>query len=256
MINGKRAEGKVALVTGAGSGIGRACAIGFAKEGATVIVTDISSEGGKETVRMINEFNGRALFYKSDITKSTAVKNLINTVVKTFGRLDYACNSAGIEGTPALTADYPEEIWSRVIQVNLTGTWVCMKYEIEQMLTQGRGSIVNVSSILGMVSYANASADVTSKHGLIGLTKTAAIEYAAHGIRVNAVCPGFALTPMLEREGVREGSVYYDVIANLQPLKRIAQPEEIAEAVIWLCSDSSSFVTGHALVVDGGYISQ
>jgi len=249
-------EGKVALVTGASSGIGRACALAFAREGAQVVIGDVSVDGGKETAHLITEAKGEAIFFKSDVSKRANVEALIQTAVRTYGRLDYACNNAGIEGTQALTADYPEEVWNRVLSTNLTGVWLCMKYEIPQMLKQGGGVIVNMSSILGTVGFANASAYVAAKHGLIGLTKTAAIEYATQGIRVNAVCPAFIYTPMLERGGMQEGSELYTAIASLHPVKRMGKPEEVAEAVTWLCSDAASFVTGHAMLVDGGYIAQ
>ncbi len=180
----------------------------------------------------------------------------MTTTVETYGRLDYACNNARIEGTQSLTADYAEEIWNRVIAVNLTGVWLCTKYEIPQMLKQGGGAIVNMASILGMVGFANASAYVAAKHGIIGLTKTAAVEYATQGIRVNAVCPAFIYTPMLERAGMKEGTEPYTMIANLHPLKRMGTPAEVAEVAIWLCSDAASFVTGHAILVDGGYVAQ
>jgi NAD(P)-dependent dehydrogenase (short-subunit alcohol dehydrogenase family) len=173
-----------------------------------------------------------------------------------YDRLDYACNNAGIGGATALTADYPEETWHRVLAINLTGAWLCMKYEIPQMLKQGGGSIVNMASILGTVGFATASAYVTAKHGLIGLTKTAAIEYATQGIRVNAVCPGFIYTPMLEQAGMAEGTELYTTIANLHPVKRMGKPEEVARVVTWLCSDAASFITGDAVLVDGGYVAQ
>jgi NAD(P)-dependent dehydrogenase (short-subunit alcohol dehydrogenase family) len=249
-------DSKVALVTGASLGIGRACALAFAREGAKVVIADVLIDAGEETVHLIKEAKGEAFFFKCDVSKSTDVEALVTTAVGTYGRLDYACNNAGIEGTQALTADYPEEIWNRVIAINLKGVWLCTKYEIPQMLKQGGGAIVNMASILGMVGFANASAYVAAKHGVIGLTKTAAIEYATQGIRVNAVCPGFIYTPMLERAGMKEGTELYTMVANLHPLKRMGTPAEVAEVVIWLCSDAASFVTGHAMLVDGGYVAQ
>ena len=171
-------------------------------------------------------------------------------------RIQWTYLLAVIGGATALTADYPEEIWNRVLAINLTGAWLCMKYEIPQMLKQGGGAIVNMASILGTVGFAAASAYVTAKHGLIGLTKTAAIEYATQGIRVNAVCPGFIYTPMLEQAGMAEGTELYTTIASLHPVKRLGKPEEVAQVVTWLCSEAASFVTGDAVLVDGGYVVQ
>lgn len=181
---------------------------------------------------------------------------MVKTTVETYGRLDFACNNAGIEGTQALTADYPLDMWNRVLAVNLNGVFLCMKYEIPQMLKQGAGAIVNVDSILGKVGFQSASAYVAAKHAVLGLTKTAAIEYAAQGVRVNAVCPGFIATPMLERGGMVEGTEMYKMVSDLHPIKRLGKPEEVAAAVIWLCSDESSFVEGTGLLVDGGYVAQ
>lgn len=247
---------RVALVTGAGSGIGRSIALAFGREGARVVAADILVEGGEETVRLVKEAGGEAIFVKTDVSSAAEVEALIDRTLESYGRLDYACNNAGIEGVLALTADYPEEIWRRVLDINLTGVWLCMKNEILQMLKQGGGAIVNMSSILGLVGYANASAYVAAKHGLIGLTKTAAIEYATQGIRVNAVCPAFIETPMLKRAGLLDNPEFYRAVVELHPVKRLGTPEEVAEAVVWLCSDAASFVTGHALLVDGGYVAR
>ena len=247
---------KVALITGGSAGIGRATALAFAREGARVVIADVDVEGGEGTARLVRTAGGEALFVPTDVSRTTDVRTLVERTVATYGRLDYACNNAGIEGTQAPTADYPEEIWNRVININLTGVWLCMKYEIPQMLTQGGGVIVNMASILGTVGFPNAAAYVAAKHGLIGLTRTAAIEYAPRGIRVNAVCPAFITTPMLDRAGLLTNPEVYATIVNLHPIKRLGKPEEVAEAVIWLCSDAASFVTGHALLVDGGYVAQ
>jgi len=249
-------EGKVALVTGGSSGIGRAAALAFAREGAKVVIADILVEGGKETVQMVEDADGDALFIEADVSKAHGVEAIVNRAVETYGRLDHAFNNAGIEGAQAPTAEYPEEAWHQVISVNLTGVWLCMKYEIQQMLKQEGGAIVNMSSILGKVGFANSPAYEASKHGVIGLTKAAALEYATKNIRVNAVCPGFIKTPMLERAGILSDPDVREQMAGLHPLNRLGQPEEVAEAVLWLCSDAASFVTGHALLVDGGYVAQ
>ena len=249
-------EGKAALVTGGGSGIGRATALAFAREGAQVVVADVSVEGGQETVRMIEENGGQAVFIKADVSKSGDVEGLIDQAIQTYGRLDYACNNAGIEGEQASTVNCSETNWDRVINVNLKGVWLCMKYEIPQMLKQGGGSIVNMSSVAGLVGFSNAPAYTASKHGILGLTKAAALEYAKAGIRVNAVCPTVTRTPMTEHLFVNNPGPREARIISMIPMGRAAAPEEIAEAVIWLCSDAASFVTGHAMLVDGGTVAR
>jgi NAD(P)-dependent dehydrogenase (short-subunit alcohol dehydrogenase family) len=249
-------KGNVAVVTGAGSGIGRACALAFAREGAKVVVADVVVAGGEETARLINATNGEAVFVLCDVAKSVDVNALMAITLKTYGRLDYACNNAGIGGPPMTSGEYREEDWRTVIDVNLTGAWLCMKYELPIMQKQGKGAIVNMASILGKVGFATAPAYVAAKHGLIGLTQTAALEYATQNIRVNAVCPGFIYTPLLEKAGMQIGSEMHMAISNLHPMKRMGTSEEVASAVIWLCSDAASFVTGHALMVDGGYTAQ
>jgi len=249
---------KVAVVTGAASGIGRATALAFAREGATVVVSDVAAQGGEETVRLIKQAGGEATFVTCDVSQAEEVKALVTKAVDTYGRLDYDINIAGIEGTQATTADYPEDVWSKVIGINLTGPYLCMKYAIAQMLTQGAGVIVNMASILGVVGFATAGAYTAAKHGLVGLTKVAALEYATQGIRVNAVCPGFIETPMVMERGLAAGShpEVYQQIAALHPMKRLGKPEEIAAGVVWLCSEAASFVTGQTLIVDGGYTAQ
>ncbi len=251
----KQMEGKVALVTGASSGIGRATALAFAREGAKVVVADVQVEGGEETEQMINEAGGEAIFVMTDVSNAAEVERLINRAVKTYGRLDCAHNNAGIEGVTALTAECTEENWDRTININLKGVWLCMKYEIPQMLKQGSGAIVNTASVAGLVGFQGSPAYCASKGGIIQLTRAAALEYAAKGIRINAVCPGVIRTPMVER--VTGGKPEVEAqFAALEPVGRMGTPEEIAEAVVWLCSDAASFVTGHPMVVDGGLVAQ
>ena len=253
-------DGKVALVTGGASGIGRATALTFAREGAKLVIADMQEDGGQQTAHMITENGGEAIFVQVDVTKTTAVEAMIATTVETYGRLDCAYNNAGISGAGiggdqrALTADYPEERWHHILAINLTGVWLCMKYELQQMLTQGSGAIVNTASVAGLIGLPSASAYVASKHGVVGLTKTAALEYAKRGIRVNCVCPGYIQTPMTA-PGMRDPDRMALMIAS-EPIGRMGTPEEVAETVTWLCSDAASFVTGHAMTVDGGYMAQ
>ena len=248
-------DGKVALITGAGSGIGRASALAFAREGAKVAVADIVVEGGEETVRMVKEAGGEAFFIKVDVSNAADVEAMVNAVVDTYGRIDCAYNNAGIEGRLASTDEYPEDVFDKVIDINLTGVWLCMKYELPHMLKQGSGAIVNTASGAGLIGVAGMSAYVASKHGVVGLTKTAALEYAKSGIRVNAVCPGLIQTPMVERITADQPQLGEALVAA-EPVGRTGKPEEIAESVVWLSSDAASFVTGHAMSVDGGYVAQ
>lgn len=250
-----RIEGKVALITGGSSGIGRATALLFGREGAKVAVADYNAEGGERTVKTIKEAGGTASFHAVDVSNQQAVEGLINKVVETYGRLDYAFNNAGIEGQMALTPDCTIENWNRVIAIDLTAVFLCMKYEIAQMLKQGGGSIVNTASVAGLYGLAAAPAYVAAKHGVAGLTKTAALEFAQKGIRVNAVCPGFIRTPMVDRV-LDKGVFSEEQIFAAEPMHRMGKPEEIAEAVLWLCSDASSFVTGLPMPIDGGYVAQ
>jgi NAD(P)-dependent dehydrogenase (short-subunit alcohol dehydrogenase family) len=244
---------KVALVTGASSGIGLATALAFSREGAKVIIADVMVGKGEEAARMIREKGGEALFVHTDVSQAFEVEALVRETVDAYGRLDCACNNAGIEGIFAPTADCTEENWERVISINLKGAWLCMKYEIIQMLGQGGGSIVNVSSIAGLVGFMDIPAYTASKHGVIGLTRTAALEYAKKNIRVNAVCPGVIRTAMVERiiGGKPEVEAQYTA---MEPVGRLGTPEEVAESILWLASDKSSFVTGTYMVVDGGMI--
>ena len=246
---------KVALVTGGGSGIGRASALTFAREGAKVVVSDVVVEAGKETVQLIKNADGEAVFIKTDVAQVSDVEALIAKAVEAYGRLDCAHNNAGIEGNSAKVADYDEADWDRVIAINLTGVWLCMKYEIPQMLQQGSGAIVNTSSVAGFLGFRTGSAYVASKHGVLGLTKTAALEYAKSGIRVNAVCPGAVDTPMMGRITDHRPHRAAKMAAG-EPVGRMGTPQEIAEAVVWLCSDAASFVTGHPMTVDGGIVAQ
>ncbi len=248
-------KGKVALVTGSGAGIGRASAVAFAKEGAKVVVTDIAVEGGNETVEIIKKAGGEAIFVKADVSKASEVETLINKVISTYGRLDYAHNNAGIEGKMVLTADCTEEDWDRIININLKGIWLCMKNEIPQMLKQGGGAIVNTSSIAGLVGFQGMPAYTASKFGVNGLTKVAALDYAKDNIRINSICPGVIHTAMVDRL-VAANPEMEPALVKGTPVGRMAKPEEIASAVVWLCSDEASFVTGNNMVVDGGYTAQ
>lgn len=250
-------DGKVALVTGAASGIGRATALTFAKEGAKLIIGDMNVDGGQQTVHMITENGGNATFVQVDVTQACEVEAMISKTMETYGRLDCAHNNAGIAGRiRAPLHECPEDVWDHVLNINLKGVWLCMKYEIIQMLQQGCGAIVNTASIMGLVgSWSGTSAYNASKHGVVGLTQTAALEYAKAGIRVNAVCPGYIRTPLIE-EALRIRPEMEEQIVSRHPVGRMGRPEEIAAAVVWLCSDAASFVTGHTLTVDGGYVAQ
>ncbi len=248
---------KVALVTGGASGIGRATALTFAREGARLIIADMNEDGGQQTVHMITENGGEATFVQVDVTQATEVEEMISKAVETYGRLDCAHNNAGIGSRPrGLIHELPEESWDQVIGINLKGVWLCMKYEIIQMLKQGGGALVNTASIMGLVgSWSRSGAYNASKHGVVGLTKTAALEYAKSGIRVNAVCPGYIRTPLIE-EALTSNPEMEAQIIERHPVGRMGRPEEIAEAVVWLCSDAASFVSGHTMTVDGGYVAQ
>lgn len=246
-------KNKVALVTGGSFGIGRATAIAFAKKGAKVVVADWVED--KETVNTIKEMGGDAFFVKCDVSKHTDVKMLTDKTVELYGRLDFAFNNAGIEGATASTADCTEENWDRTMNINLKGIWLCMKYQLPHMLKTGNGAIVNCASVAGLVGFPGLPAYVATKHGVVGLTKTTALEYAKSGIRVNAVCPGAIKTPMIDRltGEKKEAEAQF---AAMEPIGRLGHPEEVAEAVTWLCSDGASFVTGQALGVDGGWVAQ
>jgi NAD(P)-dependent dehydrogenase (short-subunit alcohol dehydrogenase family) len=246
-------QNKVAIVTGGSFGIGRAAAIAFAKRGAQVVIADWMENA--ETLNTIKSFGGEAIFIKCDVSQEKDVKELVEKTVAKYSRLDFAFNNAGVEGLSASTHECTNENWDRTIGINLKGVWLCMKYEIMQMLKQGKGSIVNNASIAGLVGFQNIPAYVASKHGVIGLTKNAALEYAKSGIRVNVVCPGVIKTPMIDRFTGKNKEVEKQ-FETMEPVGRLGQPEEAAEAVIWLCSDASSFITGDAIPVDGGWTAQ
>jgi NAD(P)-dependent dehydrogenase (short-subunit alcohol dehydrogenase family) len=248
-------KGTVALVTGASAGIGRATSLAFAREGARVVVADVQSGGGEETVRLILDAGGEAAFVRADVSRAADVEAMVHRAVEVFGRLDYAFNNAGIEGESAPTAECTEANWDRVIGINLKGVWLCMRSEIPVMLRQGGGAIVNCSSVAGLVGFPNTPAYTASKHGILGLTRASALEYARQGIRVNAVCPGVIRTAMVERFTHQNPQAEAQLV-DREPVGRMGTPEEIAGAVLWLCSDAASFVTGHALAVDGGFVSQ
>lgn len=250
----KELTGKVAIVTGAASGIGRTTAQFYAREGAKVSVSDIDEAGGQETVKLINETGGEAIFIKTDVSSPENCQALVRRTVEKFGRLDYACNNAGIGGEQNLTADYSIDGWQKVISVNLSGVFYCMKYEIPAMLETGKGAIVNMASILGQVGFATAPAYVAAKHGVVGLTKTAAIEYAQRGVRVNSVGPAFIKTPMIA--SLEDDPETLKMLISLHPLGRLGNPEEVAELIIWLSSERASFVTGAYFAVDGGYLAR
>jgi len=246
-------QGKVGLVTGGTSGIGRDTAILFAKAGAKVVVAGRRELEGKETIETIRAAGGDGVFVKADVSRAAEVDALVQRTVETFGRLDVAFNNAGIEGHWLPITEQSEEDWDRTIDINLKGVWLCLKYEIRQMLTQGGGgAIVNMTSITGLVGSAGAAAYSASKHGVIGLTKSAALENAKSKIRINAVCPGFTETPMADR--ILRVPAVHKYVLSCHPIGRFGHPAEIAEAVLWMCSERASFMTGQSLVLDGGFL--
>jgi NAD(P)-dependent dehydrogenase (short-subunit alcohol dehydrogenase family) len=249
-----RVENKVALVTGGGSGIGRAAAQLFAREGAKVVIADIDAQSGEETLESIRGANGDASFVAADVSKAAEVEALVDQVIARHGRLDCAYNNAAIIGDIVSVTDHNEETWDHVIETNLKGTWLCMKHEIPRMLEQGKGAIVNTTASAGVKGGSpNRSAYAASKAGIVRLSMCAAMEYAEYGLRINVICPSHTRTPMLEQFFDLRPELEADFIGQA-PMGRIAIPEEVAEAALWLCSDASSFVTGHVLAVDGGYL--
>ena len=247
-------DDRVALVTGGSSGIGRATALAFAREGARTVVSDVDIDGGEETVRIIEDSGGEATFVKADVTSADDVEALVNATVEAYGRLDCAFNNAGLEREMTNPdARHSQATFDTVIDANLKGVWLCMKQEIQQMLEQGSGAIVNTSSVAGLVGIPNQPIYVSSKHAVSGLTKSMAVEYADRGIRINAVCPGLVDTPLMDRIYASNPDLKAQA-GSWQPIGRTARPEEIAEAVIWLCSDKASFVVGHMMTVDGGLV--
>jgi NAD(P)-dependent dehydrogenase (short-subunit alcohol dehydrogenase family) len=248
-------EGKVAVITGAASGIGRASALTFAREGATVVLGDLAADGLAETASLVVEEDGDAAFLVTDVTSRADVAALVTLAVTLHGRLDCAFNNAGVPGAMQPFAEYSDEQYQRIMDTNVRGAWLSTQEEIKAMLSTGGGSIVNASSGLGMIAAAGVAGYVTSKHAVLGLTRAAALEYPRQGIRVNAVLPGVVDTPMPQQMfAAAPGAL--EAISDSSPMGRLARPEEVAEAAAWLCSDRSSYVNGHGLVVDGGIVVQ
>jgi NAD(P)-dependent dehydrogenase (short-subunit alcohol dehydrogenase family) len=249
-------DGKVALVTGGATGIGRASAVAFARAGARVVVADVNDDDGARTVGLVEKAGSEATYVHTDVTSTESVQAMVAAAVDTFGRLDYAHNNAGRSGAPAGVADITEDEWDATMALNLRAVWLCMKYEVPPILAHGQGgAIVNTASGAGLVGFAALPAYVASKHGVVGLTKSAALELVGQGIRVNAICPGTTRTPMIEAY-IGGDENLEKMMSNVSPLHRMADPAEMAAAAVWLCSDAASFVNGVALPVDAGAVAQ
>ena len=245
-------DGRVAVVTGGGSGIGLSVALSYAREGAAVVVADVDTARGGEAVEQLESEGAKALFVETNVGDPDACRSMVEKTVAEVGRLDIACNNAGIGGEQNPTADYSVEGWQRVIEVNLSSVFYCMKYEIPAMLGNGGGSIVNMASILGQVSFVNSSAYVAAKHGVVGVSRNAAVEYATQGVRVNVVGPAFINTPLLADLDAETK----EMLVSLHPIGRLGEPEEVAELILWLSSDKASYVTGSYYPIDGGYLAR
>jgi NAD(P)-dependent dehydrogenase (short-subunit alcohol dehydrogenase family) len=252
----KKLENKTVFITGGLSGIGMACAIAAVKEGANVAIADLYSDKANQKIEEIKQENSNVLFLECDVSVNKQVENAVQKTISKFSSLDVALNNAGIGGEANKTGEMSEEAWLNVINVNLNGVFYCMKHELTQMSKQKKGVIINMSSILGKVGFANSSHYVASKHGIIGITQSAALEYAGEGIRINVICPGFVETPLLANAGISENSDLQKYIIGLHPMKRLGKSEEIANGFIFLASDESSFMTGSTLEIEGGYLSQ
>lgn len=246
---------KIAFISGAANGIGKATALLFSRSGAKVAVVDVQDEAGEAVAQSIRSNGGEAVYIHCDVSNRAEIKRAIERTVESFGGIDLAFNNAGIEGEAGFTADCSEDNWDRTIAINLTGVWLAMKYQIPEMIKRGGGAIVNCSSIAGIVGTAGVPAYNASKHGVVGLTETAALEYINQNIRINAVCPGVIHTPMIDRFTRGDDAAVKGLVAS-EPIGRMGRPEEVAEAVAWLCSDASTFVIGHAMPIDGGWVAR
>lgn len=251
----KRFEGRVALVTGGGSGIGRATSLAFANEGARVVIDDVNVQGGEETLRLIKSAGGDAIFVKADVSKAAEVEAMVHRAIEIYGRIDCAFNNAGVGEPLKRLSKTSEDNWDRVMATNLKGVYLCMKYEIPHMYKQGKGAIVNTASLAGLKGLSGQAAYAASKHGVVGLTKSAALEYAGASIRINAVCPGVIDTPLIA-PNMRDRPQVQKAYVDMEPIGRLGKPEEIAAAVLWLCSDEASFVIGSCFSVDGGVVAK
>jgi len=252
----KKLENKVVFITGGLSGIGKACAIAAAKEGANIILADFKSDKVNKVIEEIEKENVKAMFIECDVSRFKQVETVIQKAIDAFGTLDIALNNAGIGGTASKVGKMTEEVWLQVININLNGVFNCMRHELAVMWKQKKGVIINMSSVMGKVGFSTSSHYVAAKHGVIGLTQTAALEYATDGIRINAICPGFIDTPLLTKIGINDREDAKQRIIDLHPMKRLGRPEEIANGFIFLASDESSFISGTTLEIDGGYLSE